>query len=395
MPARPKITDDERRARQWHRQFLDRHDGVSRVDELADSLVALHATTPSTVFLSAWARAPHLRVPHIEAALYEDRSVVKHLGMRRTLFVTSQPVLDDVLGAVSGRVSSSERTNMLRDLRRSPDVDDPEAWIDAAAAAALAALESGGPRTTAQLRDEVPLLGQAVHVAPDKSWGGAVQMAPRILNYLAASGRIVRGPNDGAWHTSRITWSPMARWLGREPHERSVDDGHVGLIRRWLQVFGPGTETDIVWWLGSTKSAVRRALAAVEAVAVDLDDGQTGYVLPDDADTATPQIDDEAVALLPELDPTTMGHKQRGFYLGEHEPELFDRNGNGGTTAWWGGRVVGGWLPRPDGDGVDLVFCEKVPARIERALRSRGEELVQWCAPAPVPRGLYLGPLVR
>nr|WP_249361914.1 winged helix DNA-binding domain-containing protein [Gordonia araii] len=373
--------------------MLGRHESPPTVADVADRLVALHATTASTVYLSTWARTPALKIADVDAALYAERSVVKHLGMRRTLFVTSHPVLDEVLGAVSERVAASERTNMLRDLRRSPDVDDPVAWIDEACAAALAQLANGEPQSTAQLRDAVPILGQRIVVSPEKSWGGPVAMAPRVMNYLSASGRVVRGPDDAAWYSSRITWLPMDRWLGRSPRELSVDDGHAGLIRRWLRVFGPGTETDIVWWLGSTKSAVRRALAAIDAVEVDLDDGQVGYVLPDDVDTNDPDPDDDAVALLPELDPTTMGHKQRGFYLGELEKQLFDSNGNGGTTAWWRGRVVGGWYPHEN--GVELALCEDVPARVERELRARGEELVAWCAPSPVPRGIYLGPIQK
>ncbi|MFT3899017.1 MAG: winged helix DNA-binding domain-containing protein [Gordonia sp. (in: high G+C Gram-positive bacteria)] len=393
MPTRPRITDDQRRARQWRRQHLDRS-GPADVAGVADALVALHATTASTVYLSTWARSPQLTIADVDAALYGDRDVVKHLGMRRTLFVTSHPVLDEVLGAVSTRVSSSERTNMLRDLRRSPDVDDPEGWIEEASAAALAELDAHGPLTTAQLRERVPILGTPIGEPPDSSWGGPLQMGARVLNYLAASGRIVRGPDDGPWYTSRITWEPMPRWLGREPAALDADAGHTGLVRRWLRVYGPGTETDIVWWLGSTKSAVRKALAAIEAVEVDLDDGQVGYVLPDDVDTPDAEIDDEAVALLPELDPTTMGHKQRGFFLGDLETQLFDSNGNGGTTAWWNGRAVGGWRP-VEGDGIELVLCEKVPARARRALRERGAELAAWCAPAGVPRGVYLGPIQR
>ncbi|MFT4200960.1 winged helix DNA-binding domain-containing protein [Gordonia sp. (in: high G+C Gram-positive bacteria)] len=392
MPTRPRITDEQRRARQWRRQHLDRS-GPADVSAVADALVALHATTASTVYLSTWARSPHLSIADVDAALYADRDVVKHLGMRRTLFVTSHPVLDEVLGAVSDRVAASERTNMLRDLRRSPDVADPEGWIEEACAAALTALAAGGPMTTAQLREAVPILGTPIGEPPESSWGGPLQMGARVLNYLAASGRIVRGPDDGPWYTSRITWEPMDRWLRREPAGLDVDEGHAGLIRRWLAVYGPGTETDIVWWLGSTKAAVRRALAAIGAVEVDLDDGQVGYVLPEDVDADEPEPD--GVALLPELDPTTMGHKERAFYLADLEKQLFDRNGNGGSTAWWAGRAVGGWRPCADGGGIDLVLCEKVPARVERALRERGEQLAAWCAPAPIPRGVYLGPLQK
>ncbi len=118
-------------------------------------------------------------------------------------------------------------------------------------------------------------------------------------------------------------------------------------MRRWLHSFGPGTEADLVWWLGATKGAVRRALADLGAVEVSLAEGP-GYLLPDDLDDL-PEPEPWA-ALLPVLDPTTMGWKQRDFYLDpEDRPFLFDTNGNAGTTAWWCGRVVGCWVQDPDG----------------------------------------------
>jgi len=80
--------------------------------------------------------------------------------------------------------------------------------------------------------------------------------------------------------------------------------------------------------------------------------------------------------LLPSLDPTTMGWKQRDFYLGEHAGELFDSTGNGGQTAWWDGRIVGGWAMR-DG-AVDVIALEALPPEAERALSIRAEELTAW-----------------
>ena len=90
----------------------------------------------------------------------------------------------------------------------------------------------------------------------------------------------------------------------------------------------------------------------VGAVEVELDDG-VGFVLPDDLDPVDPP--EPWVALLPGLDPTTMGWKQRGWYL---DPEVgaavFDRNGNGGPTVWVDGRIVGelGPAPRRDDRGA-------------------------------------------
>ena len=33
-----------------------------------------------------------------------------------------------------------------------------------------------------------------------------------------------------------------------------ADEGYAELVRRWLRSFGPGTEADLVWWLGGTKA---------------------------------------------------------------------------------------------------------------------------------------------
>ncbi len=68
---------------------------------------------------------------------------------------------------------------------------------------------------------------------------------------------------------------------------------------------------------------------------------------------------DGTVALLPALDPSTMGWRRRGHYL---DPAmagpLFDRNGNGGPTIWVGGRIVGGWAQRDDGEMVRHLLAD-------------------------------------
>ena len=99
-------------------------------------------------------------------------------------------------------------------------------------------------------------------------------------------------------------------------------------------------------------------MGALDAVEVELDDG-IGYVLPDDlAPVRTPH---RWVALLPGLDPTIMGWKERDWYLGAHAARLFDRNGNAGPTVWADGRIVGGWGQRADGV-VEAEVLEPVDA---------------------------------
>jgi hypothetical protein len=344
-------------------------------EEVAAAVVALHATTPSTVYLSTWARIASFEVADMERALYVDRTLIKHLAMRRTLFVFPRPALADAVSAVSARVAASERTNMLRDLRRADHFPDPEGWIGNARAAVSNALTGGRAASATELRKELPALEGTIRYAEDKSWGGVTQMGPRVLSHMSASGDIVRGPNDGNWLRSKPRWTSMSDWLGDPLPVEDPATGHRNLIRRWLRQFGPGTETDIVWWLGSTKAAVRTALSELDVVEVDLDDGSTGYVLPDDVGPVEPAP--PVALLLPELDSTVMGWKQRDWYLGPHAEQLFDRNGNGGQTVWWDGRVVGGWYQETDGT-IGLHLLEKMNRTAAKAIARRAEELGSW-----------------
>src|SRR5690606_29277052 len=112
-------------------------------------------------------------------------------------------------------------------------------------------------------------------------------------------------------------------------------------------------------------------LVDVAAVEVDLD-GQRGYVLPDDLEPTEPV--EPWAALLPPLDPTTMGWYERGWYLGDHKAQLFDTSGNAGPTVWWDGRIVGGW--RQDDDGAVVVqLLDEIGADGRRAVESEAARL--------------------
>ena len=124
------------------------------------------------------------------------------------------------------------------------------------------------------------------------------------------------------------------------------------------------------------------ALADLDAVEVDLD-GQTGYLLPDDLEAPDP-IEPWA-ALLPALDPTTMGWFERGWYLGPHKELIFDSNGNGGATVWWDGRIVGGWRQSDTGE-VELQMLEDVGAEGQRAAEHEAARLSEWLGPLVLPR---------
>jgi len=183
--------------------------------------------------------------------------------------------------------------------------------------------------------------------------------------------------------TSVYRWAPIERWIGGPLADLPTGAAQADLVRRWLRAYGPGTGRDIAWWTGLTLGEVRRALAAQDppAVEVALHDGSVGLTLADDlASTADPG---PWVALLPALDATTMGWADRRFFLGEHGPRLFDRNGNAGPTTWADGRIVGGWAQRPDGEVVPILL-EDVGAEARAAIEAEAARVTAWLEPTRI-----------
>ena len=319
-----------------------------------------------------------MTVADLERALYADRSLVKHLAMRRTLFAFPRETLSVTQAGASERVAGAERRRLIRDVEKAGLHRDGERWLARVSQEVLAALAGGREARSAELRHELPALEGAIVYGEGKSWGGPLPIGPRVLTTLSAAGRIVRASNDGVWWTARPRWTSMVSWLGEEIAPCAEAEGVAGLVERWLRSFGPGTEADIRWWLGSTLAAVRRALADLGAVEVELQgDGATGYLLSDDLEPTEPV--EPWAALLPPLDPTTMGWQGRGWYLGPHRDELFDNAGNAGPTAWWDGRIVGGWRQREDGS-VELQLLEDVGGEALDALTAEAERLTEWFA---------------
>jgi hypothetical protein len=367
-----RIAADERRARLVRRHRLAPPHRAGEVGDAVRSVVVLHSSDPATVFLSAWARTRGFEPAQLEHALYEERTLVRMLAMRRTLFVVPRELVPVVDAAASRAVAANERRRLERFVAESGITDDPAAWIDAAEAAALEALAARGGASTSELAGDHPLLGQRLRLGVGSRWEAEVGAASRILLLLAAEGAIVRDRPRGGWTASQYRWVPIDRLGPLEPVEPPA--ARALLLRGWLEAFGPATEADIRWWSGWTARDAREALSTVPHAEVDLD-GAAGYVLADDLEPEP--ADEPAATLLPSLDPTPMGWKQRDWYLGPHRAAVFDRNGNAGPTVWWGGRIVGAWAQRRDGE-IAYRLLEDVGADGDAAVAAEAERLASW-----------------
>ncbi len=345
---------DERRARVALRHHLAADARADDVVEIVRDLVALHSTDPASVHLSVLARSDSLEVVDVERALYEDRSLLRMLGMRRTMWVVPVELAAVVHGACTRAIEVRERKRLVQFLAEGGVTDEGEAWLAEVEDATMQALAARGQATATELAADVAGLRERLHLGAGTKWEVVQGASGRVLFVLAAGGRIVRGRPRGSWISSQYRWAPAASWLpgGMDRGLTLLPAGvaQVELVWKWLASFGPGTVADLAWWTGLGLGEVRTALAELPTVEVDVGGAAPGLVLADDVEPVTPPA--PSVTFLPALDPSVMGWKERSWYLGGHGPALFDRSGNAGPTVWWDGRIVGGWAQRKSGEVV-------------------------------------------
>jgi hypothetical protein len=364
----------ERRARLGRRHLLA--SPARSPEHAAEAVVGLHSSDPSTVHLSAWARVSPFKPGDLEDALYERRSLVRMLGMRRTLFVVPRHIAAVMDEACTKALAAAERRRLIRMLEEQGIVlpGRGERWLQWVTTKTLAAIGQRGEATARQLTVDVPELGEKLRFGEGKSWAGTMGVSTRVLFLLASEGRIVRARPLGSWVSGQYRWARTEDWLGEPLEALDHREACAELVRRYVDAFGPVTTTDVRWWTGWTARLASASLQAAGVVEIALDEG-VGFVLQDDVEPV--DAPDPWVALLPGLDPTVMGWKERLWYLGRHAPQLFDRAGNAGPTVWADGRIVGGWIGRRDGE-VAVELLETVSAATRRAIDAEVERLRDW-----------------
>ncbi len=364
---------EERRARLAVRHHLAHSARAASPVEVARDLVALHATDPSSVFLALWARVARPTVTAIEKELYEERSLVRMLGMRRTMFVVATDLASTIQAACTNDIAVVERRRLVQLLGQS-GMANAEAWLGQVETSVLRILEERGELSATELAALEPRLRYKLDVPGMARYGPPAAVTTLVLMRLAAQGRIVRGRPGGTWTSGQYRWSLMERWLPVGMPEGEAEPARVELVRRWLRAFGPAAAADIRWWTGWTAAAVKRALEEIRIAEVDLD-GSTGLVLADDLEPV--RAPRPWVALLPALDPTAMGWTERSWFLGQHRAALYDRSGNVGPTVWSDGRIVGGWAQRKDGEVVFRLLEDAGREKVA-AITSEAERLTGW-----------------
>ena len=326
------ISDEQRRIRLGRRHLLAPSAAADSAVAVADAVVALHATDAATVFLSACARLTEPSVEAVEQALYEDVSLVRLLSMRHTLFAVSAELAPYVDASTARAIAVKERRTLAQAPARRTANGLDEQWLAEAEEAVLAALATRGSATGSQLSADVRPCGRRSPSSPARSTRRC-RASPPVSSgcwppTAASAGTGHAAPGPPASSAGR----PREPWPALSAPRRGPSWPAAG-----CRSYGPATEADLKWWTGWTLGDVRKALAAVGAEEVRLDDGHRLCGRP-----ATPRPNrplEPWAALLPGLDPSAMGWADRGFHLAaDHRAASSTARGNIGPTVWWNGR---------------------------------------------------------
>jgi hypothetical protein len=277
--------------------------------------------------------------------------------------------------AAAVQVAAMMRTRLLKQLATIPTEpelpSDLAGWLAEVEAGVEVAIQRLGVCSGAQLSAAEPRLRTALLPTTDKAYDVRRSITSQVLALMGAEGRLVRREPLGSWTSRQHTWEAGSAWWPAGIPDLDPAQARCRLVEAYLTRFGPATEADIAWWTGWPLGTTRKALGGLETEPL----GSDLVVLAEDTgDVAVPE---PTAALLPALDPTTMGWKQREWYLPDDPRPLFDSNGNAGPSISWGGEVVGGWAVRPDGSIATRLLLDR---------GAEAEDAVEAAAAALEPR---------
>jgi Winged helix DNA-binding domain len=266
------------------RQHLLQRRRASAADEI-QHLVAMQAQVPNSPYVGLWTRLDGFQ-PSDLADLISHRRAVRMGSMRNTLHLVTAR---DCLG-----LHALFQPFIGRALRTTPFGRNLVGMEMEPLIAQATDLMREKPRTLTEL-------GTLLRVRwPDRD---AISLAYAIRHLVP----LIQVPPRGIWgQRGQPTWTTAELWLGRplEPAP-SLD----GLIRRYLEAFGPASIADVSAWSGLTglRDSVERLRPTLRTFR-----DERGRELFDVPDGPLPDPDTpSAPRFLPEYDNVLLGHDDR------------------------------------------------------------------------------------
>jgi hypothetical protein len=325
----------------------------------------LQAQVMSAAELALWARVDGLAPQDVQAALWQERSLVKTWMMRAALHLFAADELPLYVAARS-RYPGRNWLKYFTYFGITPA--QYEAFL-----AAVPQVLGDEPLTRAALAEAVaaylgdPELGRKLLAS---SWGS-------LWKPSALRGELCFGPN----RNGRPTFVNPRRWLG-EPRPVDSHQALQEIARRYLRAYGPARPEDFArWWeLGLVPTRKLFQSLAVELEEVELE-GRPAFALREMLDALPELAGPEAVNLLPLFDAYVLGigRDLEPILPSAYKHLVYRPQGWISAVVLVGGRMAGVWEYRARGAETIVkiqLFTSPTPtAPLRRGLEAEAERL--------------------
>jgi len=319
------------------RQSLAERAPRGRALEVTSRIAGLHAQLIGSAELTLWARVEGLERDAVQAALWEDRSLVKTWAQRGTLHLLPA---DELPLWVAAQSALKPRHHVPAWLRHHGLTREQ---ADAMLAAIPVALD-GRQLTREQLAAEVARVA-GIEDLGAKLRGGFGD----LLKPAAFRGDLCFAPSAGR----NVRFARPDQWLGPwEPAE--AEEGVRAITRRYLAAYGPASRGTLARWFGIPSPAVAgRWLKGLgdEVAVVDVE-GEELTALAADVEAIAAAEPAGEVRLLPAFDQYTVAapRDREAVLPGVHRARVYRPQGWLSPVLLVAGRMAGVWSHEAKGD---------------------------------------------
>lgn len=321
----------------------------SKTDDILQTvkdITALHATNPTTPYLSLFARTCNFTKKQLDEELYVKRNLGKIRCMRKTLHILPKETILTAYSATKKIVElTSERYSLNLGVTRKQYKETSEAILKI-------------------------LKGTGMNAKEIKNVLKTKMNVSTVVNLMCDQGLLIRGNPRYGWKSNIHTYY-LFRDYFPELNLNAVDEQKAKelLILQYVASFGPVSANDVAWWTGFLKRDVTRILSKLQnqIKRVAFSNLEDNYLMLNSEfkELLSLKLDGYVLNFLPNLDPYLMGYKDRERYLNpKYYNYVFDRSGNGTSTILLNGTVIGVWDVAKTEPLIKLFLFEDVESTV-------------------------------
>lgn len=308
------------------KQYLSEESKIDNIIQITEDICGLHSTDLKTSYLSLFARTNKFKKINLEKELYENKTLARIRGMRRTLFVETTNQIPIVYAATFNLIERSFEKFMefhKISLREYQEISQN-----------ILKILKEKELSASEIRKEL----------------NSKSNIPAIIQVMSNRGLLIRGRPIKDWKDRRNKYARFKDYFPNlELNQFKEKKAIQFLVEKYVKAYGPVTELDIAWWTGLTKTQIKSALKCIESQIkrLKIASTQNSYIIfKEQIENAinNPLSGKHTLTILPLLDPYPMGYKDRERYIDtKHYNKIFDRSGNITSTIFLDGAVIGVW----------------------------------------------------